>query len=253
MIGRRQWFRGLRQSQFWRSIFPTGIPSTARERVVVVLSHLFLHLHPVRVPVAALRLRRTFCMGGLSFLAFLILTASGVLLMFHYRPAPDHAYADIEDIVNVVPYGRFLRNLHRWSAHAMVLLVIAHTVRVFHAGAYRPPREFNWVVGVVLLALTLLLSFTGYLLPWDQLAYWAVTVGTNMAAATPVVGHAGPLAVVGENGDVRALVLGGRAVGAAALLRFYVLHCVLVPLAMGFLMAIHFFRVRRDGGVLAKY
>ena len=192
-------------------------------------------------------------MGGLSFLAFLILTVTGVLLMFHYRPSPEYAYGDIEDMMHAIPYARFLRNLHRWSAHAMVLLVIAHMVRVFLAGAYRTPREFNWVVGVLLLALTLLLSFTGYLLPWDQLAYWAVTVGTNMAGATPVIGHDGPFAVVGEDSDVRALLLGGRAVGSATLVRFYVLHCVLVPVVMGFLMAIHFFRVRRDGGVPAKY
>jgi quinol-cytochrome oxidoreductase complex cytochrome b subunit len=143
--------------------------------------------------------------------------------------------------------------MHRWSAHAMVLLVIAHMARVFHAGAYRPPREFNWVVGVLLLVATLFSSFTGYLLPWDQLSYWAVTVGTNMAAAAPVVGHAGPFALVGESADARALLLGDSAVGASALLRFYVLHCVAVPGVMVVMMAFHFYRVRRDGGVLARY
>jgi quinol-cytochrome oxidoreductase complex cytochrome b subunit len=248
-----RWWRGLSRSQLWRSIFRPGLPESPRERAAFVLSGVIRHLHPVSVSTASLRFRRTFCMGGLAFLAFLLLTATGVLLMFYYRPAPDHAYGDIEDLVHVVPYGRFLRNLHRWSAHAMVLLVIAHMVRVFHAGAYRPPREFNWVIGVMLLALTMFLSFTGYLLPWDQLAFWAVTVGANMAAATPLVGHLGPFPLVGEDGDVRALLLGGRTIGASALLRFYVLHCVLIPAAAALLMAIHFFRVRRDGGVLARY
>jgi len=221
--------------------------------VAVILSSVFLHLHPPHVSRASIRLRRTYCLGGLAFLAFLVLTVTGLLLMFWYRPTPLHAYGDIEDIVHVVPYGRLLRNMHRWAAHAMVLLTIGHMVRVFHAGAYRPPREFNWVVGVLALVLTLFLSFTGYLLPWDQLAFWAVTVGANMTAAAPVIGHEGPLAVVGEDADVRALLLGGRDVGEAALLRFYVLHCVVVPVAAAALMAVHFYRVRRDGGVAARY
>jgi quinol-cytochrome oxidoreductase complex cytochrome b subunit len=250
---RHRWIDGLRHSQVWRSLFRSPIPRTPRERVGVILSSVFLHLHPTRIPAAALRLRRTWCMGGLTFMSFVLLTVTGVLLMFYYRPTPEHAYADIEDLMSVVAYGRLLRNLHRWAAHAMVILVIAHMVRVFLAGAYRPPREFNWVVGVLLLVMTLFLSFTGYLLPWDQLAYWAVTVGTNMAAAAPVIGHAGPLALASESGDARAVLLGGRSVGGTALLRFYVLHCVAVPLVMVVLMAVHFYRVRRDGGVSANY
>jgi len=245
--------RRFRASQIGRSVFRIGLPRDARDRVGVVLSSVFLHLHPPRVSAASVRLRRTYCLGGLAFLAFLILTVTGLLLMFYYRPTPEHAYADTEDLAHVVPFGGFLRNLHRWSAHGMVLLVIGHMMRVFHAGAYRPPREFNWVVGVFLLVLTLFLSFTGYLLPWDQLAYWAVTVGTNMAAAAPVVGHEGPFAAVAEDRDIRALLLGDRAVGAGALLRFYVLHCVVVPFVLVLLMAVHFYRVRRNGGVAARY
>jgi quinol-cytochrome oxidoreductase complex cytochrome b subunit len=158
----------------------------------------------------------------------------------------------------VVPFGRLLRNVHRWAAHGMVIVVIAHMVRVFHAGAYRPPREFNWVIGVWLLVLTLFLSFTGYLLPWDQLAIWAITVGSNMARATPLQGHEGPLASIftidGENlvtagSDVRFALLGGRFVGENALLRFYVLHCVFIPVVAITLMAVHFWRVRKDGGI----
>ena len=140
----------------------------------------------------------------------------------------------------------------------MVIAVWLHMFRVFMTGSYKPPREFNWNVGVILLVLTLLLSFTGYLLPWDQLAIWAITVGSNMARATPFAGNEGPgsallklgdISLVNNASDARFALLGGRFVGEAALLRFYVLHCVGLPLVAGFLMAIHFWRIRRDGGI----
>ena len=245
-------FAGLRNSQFWRSLFRTGVPDDQKSRVAVMLSTVFLHLHPPRIPAAAIVFRRTFGLGGLSFLLFIILTVTGLLLMLYYRPTAEMAYNDIQEIDATIPFGRLMRNLHRWSAHAMVLAVIGHMARVFYAGAYRPPREFNWVVGVLLLVLTLFLSFTGYLLPWDQLAYWAITVGTNMAGATPILGHAGPFAIVGPDNDVRFLLLGDTTVSEAALLRFYVLHCVILPFVVAVLSAIHFYRVRKDGGVLAR-
>jgi quinol-cytochrome oxidoreductase complex cytochrome b subunit len=248
---KRKPLASLRDGQVWRSAFRSAVPDRPRRQVAVMLSSVFLHVHPARVPRESLRLRRTWCLGGLSALAFGVLAVTGALLMFHYRPSPEHAYADIQDLTHTVPFGGLLRNAHRWAGHAMVLLVIGHLVRVFLSGAYRPPREFNWVIGVALLVATLFLSFTGYLLPWDQLAFWAVTVGTNMAAAAPVVGHEGPFALLAEGEDARALLLGGRTVGAAALLRFYVLHCVVVPAGMLLLMAVHFYRVRRDGGVLS--
>ena len=159
-----------------------------------------------------------------------------------------------------VPMGMFMRNLHRWGAHAMVITVWLHMLRVFLTGSYKEPRAFNWGVGVVLLVSTMLLSFTGYLLPWDQLAIWAVTVGTNMARATPFAGHEGPGAalfgystgydsfqLIHSKSDVRFALLGGSEVGPAALLRFYVLHCVLLPLGAAGLMALHFWRIRKDG------
>ncbi len=120
----------------------------------------------------------------------------------------------------------------------MVITVFLHMLRVFLTGSYKPPRQFNWVIGVVLLVLTLLLSFTGYLLPWDQLAYWAVTVGTNMAGAAPGLG-----------GHIRRLLLGGDTVGENALIRFYVLHCAFLPIASVILMGLHFWRIRKDGGI----
>jgi len=143
-----------------------------------------------------------------------------------------------------------MRNMHRWSAHGMVIAVWLHMFRVFLTGSYKPPREFNWVVGVILLTLTFLLSFSGYLLPWDQLAIWAVTVGTNMARATPLMGYEGPFSnLIGLkiNNDIRFALLGGTTVGSATLLRFYVLHCIAFPIMLTAFIAVHFWRVRRDG------
>ncbi len=242
-------------SQLVRSVVRHGKPDTLRGRVQAVLSNVFLHLHPTYVKKDALRFNFTFGLGGISTLLFGILTATGVFLMFYYTPSVERAFGDMQDLRHVVPFGLLLRNLHRWGAHAMVLVVILHMARVFYTGSYRPPREFNWQVGVGLLMLTLLLSFTGYLLPWDQLAYWAITVGTNMARATPLIGHGGPFAeLTGAklDNDVRYALLGGTQVGQSALLRFYVLHCVALPLLAGLMMAVHFWRIRKDGGISVK-
>ena len=254
MAERGLWTR-IRKSQVWRSMFRHDIPRDARGRSLAVLSNVFLHLHPVKVRKNGLKLSYTWCMGGLSFFLFLVETVTGVLLMFYYRPTVEWAYADMKSLEFDVPFGIFLRNLHRWGAHAMVITVWLHMLRVFLTGSYKPPREFNWVIGVMLLTLTLLLSFTGYLLPWDQLALWAVTVGTNMARATPFLGHEGPFGPqLGMNisNDARFFLLGGTTVGQGALLRFYVLHCIALPLVAGFLMALHFWRVRKDGGISAR-
>jgi quinol-cytochrome oxidoreductase complex cytochrome b subunit len=144
----------------------------------------------------------------------------------------------MKDLQYVVFMGTFLRAMHRWAAHGMVVCVFLHMCRVFYTGSYKKPRQFNWVVGVLLLLLTLGLSFTGYLLPWDQLAFWAITVGTNIGSYAPLVG-----------GQVRELLLGGHSVGEAALLRFYVLHVAVLPSLMILLTIVHFWRVRKDGGL----
>jgi len=249
--------KDVAKSQIWKSIFRHGMPDNPRNRMLIVLSNVFLHLHPVRVRKSGLKLKFTWCMGGLTFFLFLVETVTGVLLMFYYRPTVEFAYNDIIDLREHVPLG-IMRELHRWGAHAMVISVWLHMFRVFMTGSYKPPREFNWNVGVILLVLTLLLSFTGYLLPWDQLAIWAVTVGTNMARATPLMGHEGPgamflslgdIRLVTVGSDVRYALLGGTFVGPNTLLRFYVLHCVFIPLVAAFLMAVHFWRVRKDGGI----
>lgn len=228
----------IASSRAWRSVFRTGIPESNLERSEVIMNGLLLHIHPIKVRERSLRFSTTLYLGGISFGLFLILIATGILLMLYYHPSAPQAYHDMKDLQFVVSSGRFLRNMHRWAAHGMVATVFFHMLRVFYAGAYKPPREFNWVVGVLLWILTLLLSFTGYLLPWDQLSIWAVTIGTNMARATPLIGE-----------KLRFVLLGGNVVGGNALLRFYVLHCVILPLVLTLGIGIHFWRIRKDGGL----
>ncbi len=220
----------------WQSIFRHPYDGSRRTRYLQTAANVFLHLHPVRISPAAVRITYTWGLGGLSFFLFLILIISGAFLMFYYVPDSRRAYDDIKDLGFVVPFGQFVRNLHRWAGHAMVVTVWLHMLRVFLTGAYKRPREFNWVIGVVSLVVTLLLSFSGYLLPWDQIAYWAITVGANMATSTPAVGN-----------WLQVLILGGSRVGQNALLRFYVLHCLVLPLILAVLLGVHFWRVRKDG------
>ena len=209
-----------------------------QERAAAVFGNVFLHLHPVRVHVNSLRAGYTLGLGLISFFLFLILVVSGVFVMFYYHPSTALAYKSMKDLEYVVSFGVVLRNVHRWSAHAMVAFAFLHMCRVFYTGSYKSPREFNWVIGVCLLLSTLFLSFTGYLLPWDQLAFWAITVGSNIASYMPVIGD-----------YLRFLLLGGNEVGQMALLRFYVLHIALLPLIAMVLLGVHFWRIRKDGGL----
>jgi len=219
-----------------RSVWRVGWPATDKDRAAAMISSLFLHIHPARVSRHALKPTSTFALGLISGILFVVLSVTGLALMLYYVPYPPEAYRSMKDLQFVVTFGIVLRNMHRWSAHAMVVVVFLHMCRVFWTGSYKPPREFNWVIGVLLLLLTLGLSFTGYLLPWDQLAFWAITVGTNIAAYAPVVGD-----------RLKFLLLGGYVIGPMALLRFYVLHCVILPLAMLLLISLHVWRVRKDG------
>ncbi len=239
----------IMETQLWKSVFRHGFEDTPSNRGQVIRSNVFLHLHPIRMPKHAFKLRFTWCMGGITFFAFLVECVTGILLMFYYHPVIEHAYMDMKYLQFDIPYGQLLRNMHRWGAHLMVLAVMVHMLRVFLTGSYKAPREFNWVIGVVLLTLTLLLSFTGYLLPWDQLAFWAITVGTNMGAATPFIGFEGPFSFVDKFSDVRFVLLGGTNVGANALLRFYVAHVIALPAILCVLVAVHFWRIRKDGGI----
>jgi quinol-cytochrome oxidoreductase complex cytochrome b subunit len=231
--------------------FRTGPPTTDRTRSTFVFGNVFLHLHSVRTHRWSLRWTTTMGLGMMSVSAFLIALVTGVMLMFYYKPYPDVAYQSIKDIHFVVPTGRLIRNLHRWSANIMVIAVILHMARAFYTAAYRRPREYNWLIGIGLLVVTLGLSFTGYLLPWDQLAYWAITIGANIAQSPREVTDAlGITDYFDPGGLQRLLLLGSDQVGAEALIRFYLLHVMILPLIIAALMAVHFWRIRKDGGMV---
>ncbi len=240
------------RTQLYKSIFRVTHDEKPRNRALGILSNVFLHLHPAKINRDAVAYNYTWGMGGITFYLFIVLTFTGVLLMFYYHPTKVQAFRDILYLEHDVPFGKLLRNMHRWAAHLMIITVWLHMFRVFLTGSYKKPREFNWMVGVILMLLTMLLSFTGYLLPDDQLGFWAVTVGTNMARATPLLGHEGPLGPelgMTAFNDVRFALLGGSIVDSNALLRAYIWHCIAIPLIAGIFMAVHFWRVRKDGGI----
>jgi quinol-cytochrome oxidoreductase complex cytochrome b subunit len=225
----------LRQTTIGRSIWRTPDAVTDRDRAAKHWASFLLHIYPVKVRREELSFRYSWFLGVISLVLFASLFVSGVYLMFFYVPSPATAYGDIENLQTEVAFGQFIRNVHRWSAHLMVLAVAAHMSRVFYRGAYKPPREFNWVIGVILLVMTLLMSFTGYLLPWDQLAYWAITVGSSMAAFVPWAGD-----------QAQQTLLAGDSVGSATLVRFYVLHVFVLPGTMVMLVMFHLWRWRKD-------
>ncbi len=234
--------RGLWESflrtRVGRSIFRVGLPQSGLERAQAMVSSFVLHLQPAKVSRRALRFRTTLGLGLITLYLFVILVGTGVLLMFYYVPGTDQAYDAMKDLQFVVSAGPIVRNMHRWAAQLMVGFVVLHLCRVYLTGAYKRPREFNWLVGVCLFLLTLGLSFTGYLLPWDQLAYWAITVGTSIAGYAPLIGS-----------RLKFLLLGGNVVGQEALIRFYALHIIVLPGVAAFLIAVHLWRVRKDGGL----
>ena len=229
------------RSRVWRSFFRHGMPDNPLDRSLVMTTNIFFHLHPVKVNWASLKATYSFGLGVITTFLFAALGVTGVLLMFYYTPSVERAYSDVITLQTQVPFGQLLRNMHRWGAHLMVLAATLHMMRVFYTGAYKPPREFNWVVGVGLLILTLGASFTGYLLPWDQLSFWAITVGTSVAAYEPMMGT-----------TVRKILLGGPEVGQGALTRFYALHVMVIPAVLFLLIGLHLWRVRKDGGLAAN-
>jgi cytochrome b-561 len=228
----------------WERLTWTWKPDSERDAGDSIVRNLLLHWFPAKISLPSLSFRYSLWLGTISAVLFSILTITGVILMFLYVPSVERAYPSIKDIEFVVSYGWFLRAVHRVAAHLMVAVVFLHMVRVFLTGAYKngtavgQNRPVNWILGVVLLLATLLLSFTGYLLPWDQLAYWAITVGTNIARSAPIVGD-----------WIRFVLLGGHQIEQNTLLRFYVLHCVFLPAFVLLLFSWHMWRVRKDGGL----
>lgn len=240
---------------FWDSWIKTNQWVSNRDLSFAVFSNLWLHVHATRIHRRTLKFATTLGLGIGSLASFFILAITGIVLMVYYNPGLEHAYESIKDIHYVVASGRFTRNIHRYAAHVMVILVMLHMCRVFYTAAYKKPREYNWLIGIALFVLTLGLSFTGYLLPGDQLAYWAAVIGSNIAGSptelvdsiTATTGL--QLPDVGAFG--RLILLGANDVGQQAMLRFYLLHCIVLPLALSALVALHFWRIRKDGG-LAK-
>lgn len=230
----------FRRSEVYGSMVRHPRPDTPRGRAMTSFHNFFLHLYPVKVPRKALSFRPSLRLGFIATVLYIVLFVSGMYLMFFYHPAVPQAYFDMHTLSTGVVFGQFVRNIHRWSAHLMVLVVFLHLVRVFYSGAYRRPRQFNWVIGVALLLVTLGMSFTGYLLPWDQLSFWAITVGTNIAGYVPFLGD-----------TARKVLLGGPDVGGNALLRFYVLHIYALPFLLTLLLCLHIWRVRKDGFAVA--
>ncbi len=213
-------------------------PTNARLRSEVIISNVFLHIHPVKVYKDTLKITKTFGLGVISLYLFIILTITGILLMFYFIPYTERAYHDMHDLEFAISFGMIIRNMHRWAAHGMVAAVFLHMCRVFYTAAYRKPREFNWVLGLILFILTLLLSLTGYLLPWDQLSFWATTIVSKIIGSTLFIGE-----------KIKYVFLGGTVVGQNALIRSYVMHVVLLPFITGLLIAVHFWRIRKEGGL----
>lgn len=228
----------------WETLTWTWSPKSEREASDSIVRNLLLHWFPAKVSLPSLSFRYSWWLGTVAAALFGILTITGLVLMFLYVPSVERAYASVKDIEFVISFGWFIRAVHRVSAHLMVAIVFLHMVRVFVSGAYKngvavsQNRPLNWIVGVVLLLFTLLLSFTGYLLPWDQLAYWAITVGTNIASAAPLLGP-----------KLRFVLLGGHQIEQGTLIRFYVLHCFLLPTGVLLLFSWHMWRIRKDGGL----
>jgi quinol-cytochrome oxidoreductase complex cytochrome b subunit len=215
-----------------------GAPA-APDRKPSGFSHLVLHLHPRVVPAESLRLSRTFGLGGASLVLFLLLAVTGALLLVAYEPSPERAYGTVATLVDEVPFGAFVRNAHHWAANGLVLVAFLHLLRVFYRGGHLPPRRGNWWVGLALLLLVVASAFTGYLLPWDQLAYWAVTISTGMLEYVPLAG-----------GALLRAARGGPDIGPTTLARFFVLHVAILPIALLVLLALHFWLVRKVGGVV---
>lgn len=225
---------------FRKSLTSGRVPDSDRDRKRMILNNLILHIHPPKVAARTLKWTYTWGLGGLAAVLFSVLAVTGVLLEMNYTPSPPQAYLDIVDLKTNVWFGELVRNLHHWSGNFMVVLAVLHLLRVFFTGAHRPPRTMNWIIGILMLLLILGANFTGYLLPWDQLAFWAITVGTSLIDYVPLVGP-----------FLSRLMLGGVEVGASTLLIFYSMHISLIPLALVFLMSFHFWKVRKDGGGLS--
>jgi quinol-cytochrome oxidoreductase complex cytochrome b subunit len=216
-----------------------GTPEAPAAKKPSGFANLLLHLHPKMVPEDALAIERTFGLGGMALILFLVLIATGALLLFAYEPSTERAYASVASIQEEVPFGAFVRGIHHWAGNFLLVVAFLHLLRVFFTGAFLPPRRFNWGLGLAMILIVMAGNFTGYLLPWDQLAYWAVTIGTGMLQYVPLAGDA-----------LQHMTRGGDEVGPKTLSLFFVLHIALLPILLFLLTGFHFWLVRKAGGVM---
>jgi quinol-cytochrome oxidoreductase complex cytochrome b subunit len=221
-----------------RLLYSSTARADDRSRMRAVANNLILHLHPTKVPAPALRWSYTWGLGGISALLAMMLVMTGVLLMFRYDASVERAYTSIQFLETQIFFGSLVRAIHHWSANLLVVTVFLHLLRVFYTGGFKKGRSTNWLIGIVLLLLVVAFNFTGYLLPWDQLAYWAITVGTSLLGYIPLIGTA-----------VSNFLLAGPEVGQGALRNFYAIHVAVLPAILVLLMSYHFWKVRKDGGI----
>ena len=198
-----------------------------------------LHFRPRSVPERTLKLSLTWGLGGIAVVLVFLLFGSGLMLKFAYEPTPGKAYESIVYLNNQVPFGRLLRNIHRWSANGLIFVVFLHCLRVFYTSAFAAPRQFNWIIGLTLFSAVVLSNFTGYLLPWDQLAYWAITISTSMLDYIPGIGTA-----------FKEWILGGPEPGPKTLINFYAIHTAILPVLLLFFLPFHFWRIRKADGLV---
>jgi quinol-cytochrome oxidoreductase complex cytochrome b subunit len=221
-----------------RIIYTSKERGDERSRLLQVANNLVLHLHPTAVPAPALSFTYTWGLGGISATLAFMLAITGLMLMFRYDARVDYAYASIQELETQVAFGSLVRGVHHWSANLLVVTTFLHLVRVFLTGSFKGGRAMNWWIGLGLLLLVLASNFTGYLLPWDQLAYWAVTVSTSLLAYLPAIGQ-----------SISKFLLAGPQVGQSALSNFYAIHVVVLPTLMVGITAYHFWKVRKNGGI----
>ena len=245
----RRNLRDLKRS-FLGSFLREGMPVSDRTRASTMFNNFFLHVQGVKTHRNTLRPTYTLGLGLISLFLLLIVVASGALLMVYYNPSLEHAYNTVKDINYVVFGGRLVRNIHKWAGEGMIIFVLLHMARVFYTGSYGKGREFNWVVGIGLLVLTFGLNLSGYMLPWDQLAYWALVIVSNIIQSPREVTDAlGITHYLDVGGFFKELFLGGTVAGKESLNRVYALHIMFLPLFLFVLLGVHFWRIRKDGGL----
>jgi quinol-cytochrome oxidoreductase complex cytochrome b subunit len=226
--------------RIWYSVFPGTYPKGLdRQGYRNLFNTLLLHFRPRQVDERTLKFTLTWGLGGMAAVMVGLLFATGLMMKFFYQPVPDRAYASILYLQNTVLFGQLIRNLHHWSGNALLLVVFLHFLRVFFTGAFHVPRQFNWIIGLAMFLLVLGSNFSGYLLPWDQLAFWAITICTGMLEYIPGIG-----------GGLQKLIRGGADIGPATLSNFYAIHTAIIPAGLLVLMPFHFWRVRKSGGLV---